>query len=57
MQNEIEIDFVVPTEDCSLCDSVNDYVCFDCEREQVKEEYPNSHYKGYGIWVEKKKEC
>jgi hypothetical protein len=26
-----------PTVGCSQCDTVNDYVCFECECEQVRE--------------------
>jgi hypothetical protein len=26
-----------PTVGCSQCDTVNDYVCFDCECKQVRE--------------------
>ena len=27
-----------PSEDCELCD--HEYICFDCEKEQVKKQYP-----------------
>jgi|DEB0MinimDraft_6_1074348.scaffolds.fasta_scaffold312458_2 hypothetical protein len=38
----IDIDFVEPNKNCKLCDHENDYVCFDCESEQVRKKYPNA---------------
>lgn len=28
---------LVPNPDCKQCDTINDYVCFDCEIEQIGE--------------------
>ena len=40
---EIDIfEFVKANKNCDECDHENEYVCFDCEREQVKEKYPNA---------------
>ena len=32
-----------PNEDCELCD--HEYICFDCEKEQVKKQYPNAKWE------------
>ena len=40
----INIDFVKSNNDCEDCDHFNDYVCFNCENEQVKTLYPNAKY-------------
>ena len=38
------LEHVEPNKDCDKCDHINDYVCFDCEWEQVKEKYPNAKW-------------
>ena len=40
----INIDFVKSNNDCEDCDHFNDYVCFNCENEQVKTLYPEAKY-------------
>ena len=35
--------------DCS-CDPINEYLCFDHEREAIKEKYPNAVYTDQCIW-------
>ena len=37
-------EFFKANKNCDECDHENEYVCFDCEREQVKEKYPNAKY-------------
>ena len=27
-----------PSKDCNMCDWHNDYTCFECEHEQIREE-------------------
>ena len=29
---------LVPSKDCNMCDWHNDYTCFECEHEQIREE-------------------
>ncbi len=42
---ELDIfEFVEANKDCDECDHENEFVCFDCERDQVKEKYPNAKY-------------
>lgn len=40
------LEHVKPNQDCSQCDVINDYVCFDCEHIQVKAKYPKARYMG-----------
>jgi len=49
----LDTDFVKPNKECTNCDSTSDmgYVCFDCERGQVKDEYPTSKYTDDCEWV------
>jgi hypothetical protein len=51
----IDIDFVEPNKDCELCDHENDYVCFDCESEQVRKKYPNAKWELPEWILERKK--
>jgi hypothetical protein len=51
----INIDFVEPDKDCKLCDHENDYVCFDCESEQIKKKYPNAKWELPEWILERKK--
>ena len=39
----MNIDFIEPNKDCDQCDTVNDYCCFECEHEQVKNKNLNSN--------------
>ena len=41
-QNAIDLDFVKPSLDCNVCST--EYVCFECEHNQVKEKYPKAVY-------------
>ena len=47
----LDTDFVKANKDCSNCDHHNNYCCFDCERGQVKDEYPTSKYTDDCEWV------
>ena len=40
---------VKPSKDCNVCDY--EYVCFDCENEQIKKVYPNCEYTEDCEWV------
>ena len=40
----IDINFVQPSKDCDICDYINEYVCFDCESEQVRNKYPDAKW-------------
>jgi len=46
----INLDFIEPNKDCNLCDFENDYCCFDCEHQQIKEKYPKSIYTDDCQW-------
>ena len=35
--------------DCD-CDPINKHLCFDCEREAIKEKYPNAVYTDQLTW-------
>lgn len=48
MNDDIEI-FISKIE-CTECDPNNDYVCFDHEREWIKEKYPNAVYTDRLTW-------
>ena len=41
-------DYIIET-NC-LCDPINDYVCYDHEREAIKEKYPNAVYTDQCTW-------
>jgi len=41
--------------DCS-CDPINEYLCFDHEREAIKEKYPNAVYTDQCTWEVEGKE-
>jgi len=43
-------DYIEPTKDCQLCDYETDYVCFDCEKEQIKQIYPHAKTTYQGLW-------
>ena len=49
----LNTDFVKADKECSNCDTTSDmdYVCFECEHIQVKDEYPNSKYTDDCEWV------
>ena len=49
-ETEIDLDFVKADEECTECDHVNDYVCFDHEEIQVRDKFPDAKYKGFGVW-------
>ena len=40
----INIDYIKPNKICYDCDYDNNYVCFNCENEQVKKLYPQTKY-------------
>ena len=42
---EIDLDFVKSEEECTECDHVNDYVCFDHEEIQVRDKYSKAKYE------------
>ena len=52
----IDLDFIKPNEDCDLCDFINNYCCFECEHEQMKDKYPNSTYTNDCQWIMKESE-
>jgi hypothetical protein len=43
-------DNLTPTKDCSNCDVINDYVCFECEDIFMKKNYPNYFYNDDCEW-------
>jgi hypothetical protein len=45
---------LIPTENCSLCNVENEYVCFDCEHNFMKKNYPNYFYNDDCNWELKK---
>ena len=45
-----EISIIEAESDCTECDPVNDYLCFDHEREAIKEKYPNAVYTDQCTW-------
>ena len=46
------LDSVKPNQDCTQgCDIHNDYICFECEHNQIKEKYPNAIYNDDCEWV------
>jgi hypothetical protein len=45
---------LIPTEDCSLCNVENEYICFDCEHNFMKQNYPNYFYNDDCEWQLKK---
>ena len=47
----MNIDFIEPNKDCDQCDTVNDYCCFECEHEQVKNKNLNSKYTDGCEWI------
>lgn len=50
---EIDLDFVNPDKECSDCDPVNNYVCFDHEEKQVRNKYPKAVYNDDLKWKER----
>lgn len=42
---------VKPNKDCNVCDHINDYVCFECEHNQIKKVYPNAIYNNDCQWT------
>ena len=53
---EIDLDFVKANKECTECDHVNDYICFDHEEIQVRDKYPDVKYKGLGVWYREESE-
>jgi len=49
-ENEIDLDFVKADKECTECDYINDYVCFDHEEIQVRDKFSDAKYKGLGVW-------
>lgn len=59
---EIDLEFLKADKECTECDHVNNYVCFNHEEMQVRERYPDAKYKplawyynkyhGVGLWYE-----
>ena len=47
----MNIDFIEPDKNCNQCDSINDYCCFECEHEQVKNKNLNSKYTDGCEWI------
>jgi hypothetical protein len=45
---------LIPTENCSLCNVENEYICFDCEHNFMKQNYPNYFYNNDCEWELKK---
>ena len=41
---------LIPSENCSLCNVENEYICFDCEHKFMKQNYPNYFYNDDCEW-------
>ena len=48
----IDISWIKPTPNCKLCRPTDNYVCFDCEMEQVQSK-TNAIYTDCCTWVER----
>ena len=44
------IDHIKTNKYCDLCDSHNNYTCFECEEIQIKKKYPNAIYNNDCQW-------
>ena len=53
METLIDLDFVKPNKDCTVCDNITDnkFVCFPCEHDQVKQKHPNAKYTDDCEWI------
>ena len=47
----INLDFITPSKDCDECDFINNYCCFECEHDQVKNKHPNATYSDNCEWI------
>ena len=48
----LTLESVKPNKYCNQgCDIHNDYTCFECEHNQIKEKYPNAIYNDDCEWV------
>ena len=47
----VTLDTVKPDIKCPYCDNVNNYACFEHEKEAIKKSYPNAQYTNDCEWV------
>jgi hypothetical protein len=47
-------DKLIPNKECSTCNVGNDYICFECESNFIKQNYPNYFYNDDCEWELKK---